>query len=65
MQAAEVLGLAAGDVNPTVADTDSIGYTDSTGGSRTAYATGFAAYEAARSVVAEMRKRASLIWEVQ
>jgi CO/xanthine dehydrogenase Mo-binding subunit len=35
MQAAEVLGIAAEDVNPSVADTDSIGYTAVTGGSRT------------------------------
>ncbi len=64
MQAAEVLGLPAEDVIPTVVDTDSIGYTDSTGGSRTAYATGYAAYEAARAVAAEMQKRAALIWEI-
>ena len=31
---------------PTVVDTDSIGYTDVTGGSRVTYATGYAAYYA-------------------
>ena len=35
MIAAEVLGLEANEVRPMVADTDSIGYTDVTGGSRT------------------------------
>ena len=39
MQAAEVLGLTAEDVHPSVADTDSIGYTGVTGGSRTAFST--------------------------
>ena len=34
MQAAEVLGLEAHDIRPVVADTESIGYTDVTGGSR-------------------------------
>ena len=34
MQAAEVLGLRAEDVSPTVVDTDTIGWTGVTGGSR-------------------------------
>ena len=34
MQLAETLGIAAEDVSPHVADTDSVGYTDVTGGSR-------------------------------
>ena len=37
---AEVLGLDVNDVRPLVADTDSIGYTDVTGGSRTTVARG-------------------------
>ena len=64
MQAAEVLGIPAESVIPTVVNTDSIGYTDSTGGSRTCYATGFAAYEAAQMVVSEMKKRAAMLWEI-
>ena len=47
MQLAETLGITAEDVNPTVADTDSVGYTDVTGGSRVTFATGLAAIEAA------------------
>jgi CO/xanthine dehydrogenase Mo-binding subunit len=47
MQAAEVLGLRAEDVKPIVVDTDAIGYTGSTGGSRTTYDTGLAAIAAA------------------
>jgi xanthine dehydrogenase molybdenum-binding subunit len=65
MQAAEVLGIPAEDVTPTVADTDSIGYTAVTGGSRTTFATGWAAYEAARDVLRQMRERAALLWETK
>ena len=64
MQAAEVLGIAAEDVRPSVGDTDSVGYTDVTGGSRVAYATGWAAHEAAQDVKAQMIERAALIWDV-
>ncbi len=64
MQAAEVLGLPAEDVHPSVVDTDSIGYTFLTGGSRTTFATGWAAYEAAQSVKRQMIERAATIWDV-
>jgi xanthine dehydrogenase molybdenum-binding subunit len=65
MQAAEVLGLPAEDVHPIVADTDSVGYTDVTGGSRTTFATGYAAVEAARDVVRQMTERAARQWKVE
>ncbi len=64
MQAAEVLGIPAESVNPTVVDTNSIGYTAVTGGSRTTYATGYAAYEAAQDVVKQMKARAAKLWDV-
>lgn len=65
MQAAEVLGIPAEDVRPTVVDTDSVGYTDVTGGSRVTYATGYAAYNAAQKVVEEMKRRVAKIWEIK
>ncbi len=65
MQAAEVLGIPAESVNPTVVDTNSIGYTAVTGGSRTTYATGYAAYEAAQDVVQQMKARAAKLWDVE
>ena len=65
MQAAEVLGIAAEDVNPQVVDTDSVGYTAVTGGSRTAFATGWAAYEAANDVKSQMVERAAKLWGVE
>jgi len=64
MQAAEVLGIPAEKMKPTIVDTDLVGYTDATGGSRTTYATGHAAYDAATAVVAEMGLRAAMLWEV-
>ena len=64
MQAAEVLGIPAEDIRPSVVDTDSIGFTAVTGGSRTTFATGWAAYEAAQSVKSQMIERAAKIWEV-
>ena len=64
MQAAEVLGISAEEVRPSVVDTDSVGFTAVTGGSRTTYATGWAAYDAAQDVKAKMIERAATIWDV-
>ena len=63
MQAAEVLGIPYEDVKPTVVDTDSIGYTALTGGSRVAFASGWAAIEAAEDVKRQMMERAAKIWD--
>src|SRR5713101_832286 len=63
MQAAEVLGISAESVRPTVVDTDSVGFTAVTGGSRTTFATGWAAYEAAQDIVRQMKERAAKLWE--
>ncbi len=65
MQAAEVLGITAEEVHPQVVDTDSIGYTAITGGSRTTFATGWAAYEAAQDVKRQVIARAAKIWGVE
>jgi xanthine dehydrogenase molybdenum-binding subunit len=65
MQLAEALGIRAEDVKPTVADTDSVGYNDVTGGSRVTFATGWAAYEAAQDIKRQMIARAAQIWEVK
>ena len=64
MQAAEVLGIPAEDVHPSVADTDSVGYTFLTGGSRVTFASGWAAYECAQDVKQKMIDRAASIWDV-
>jgi CO/xanthine dehydrogenase Mo-binding subunit len=65
MQLAEVLGIGAEDVKPVVADTDMVGYTDVTGGSRVTFATGWAAYEAAQDIKRQLTARAAQIWEVR
>ena len=65
MQAAEVLGIPAENVRPAVADTDSVGYTSVTGGSRTTFATGLASIEAAKDVNRQMAARAARLWEVE
>ncbi len=62
-QLAEVLGIAVEDVKPQVADTDTIGYTSSTGGSGVAFKTGWAAYEAAQDIKRQLMERAARIWE--
>ncbi len=65
MQAAEVLGLKAEDMRPSVVDTDTIGYTGVTGGSRTTFATGWAAHDAAQDVLKQMKERAAKLWQVE
>jgi len=64
MQAAEVLGLQPEDVTPTVVDTDTIGFTATTGGSRITFDTGLAAIKAAEEVKQQMRARAAMLWDV-
>lgn len=63
MQFAETLGIEATDVIPRVVDTDSVGYTDVTGGSRVTFATGLAAYHCALDIQQQMIRRAALLWE--
>ena len=62
-QLAEVLGVHVEDVNPQVADTDSVGFTSMTGGSGVAFKTGWASYEAAQDVRVQMIERAAQLWE--
>jgi len=63
MQLAEALGIAAEDVRPAVGDTDAVGYTDVTGGSRVTFATGWAAYEAGQDIKRQLVTRAAAIWK--
>ena len=64
MQAAEVLGISAGDVYPSVADTDSVGYTSGTGGSSVTFKTGWAAYLAANHLKDQLIERVGSIWGI-
>ena len=65
MQLAETLGLAAEDILPQVANTDSVGYTDVTGGSRVTFATGLAAYHVGLDLQRQMCERAAMLWECE
>jgi CO/xanthine dehydrogenase Mo-binding subunit len=65
MQLAEVLGISAEDVHPAVADTNSIGYTEGTYGSRTTFATGWAVIETANGLKEKLIERAAILWEVE
>ena len=63
MQLAETLGIAAEDVRPKIVDTDSVGFTNMTAGSRSAFAGGWAAYELGMEIRRKMIERAAKIWE--
>ena len=65
MQVAETLGIRAEDVKPSVGDTDAIGYTDVTGGSRVTYATGWAAFEAGKDIQRQMIDKVAALWKVK
>jgi xanthine dehydrogenase molybdenum-binding subunit len=64
MQVAETLGIEVDRVRSSVGDTDSIGYTEVSAGSRTTIATGTAVVKAAHNVISQMCERAALLWAV-
>src|SRR5436190_12599689 len=64
LMVAEELGIPVERVRPSVADTDTAGHTDVTGGSRVCYATGMAVIQAAGDVRDQLRARAAQIWNV-
>jgi CO/xanthine dehydrogenase Mo-binding subunit len=64
MMASEVLGIPYERVRPVVADTTGVGFTFLTGGSRVTFATGMAVTQAAQNVVADLKKRAAMIWDI-
>ena len=64
MQFAESMGITYDQVKPHVTDTDSIGFTGNTGGSRTTFATGWAVHEAAIDLRKQLEARAAQLWNV-
>ena len=64
IQVAEVLGLPAEDVHPTIGDTDSVGYTSLSAGSGATFKSGWACYEAASDIKQQLIQRAARIWDV-
>jgi CO/xanthine dehydrogenase Mo-binding subunit len=64
MMAAEVLGLPYERVRAQVADTATIAFSATTGGSRVTFATGMAVVRAAERVVDDLCRRAAATWDV-
>jgi CO/xanthine dehydrogenase Mo-binding subunit len=64
MQLAETLGIPLEDIHAVVGDTDQVGYTDGTWGSRTTFATGWAVYELGKKLISQLAERAAKAWEV-
>jgi xanthine dehydrogenase molybdenum-binding subunit len=64
MQLAEGLGIPVEAIRPLVGDTDSVGYTEGTYGSRTTFATGWAVYELSQKLIRELVRRAAIYWEI-
>ncbi len=65
IMAAEELGIDVYKVRPVVADTESVGFNDTTGGSRVTFATGMAVIEASQDVVEQCRERAATFWGIE
>jgi CO/xanthine dehydrogenase Mo-binding subunit len=65
MMVSEELGIPYERIRAIVSDTDSVGFTDPTGGSRTTHTTGMAVVAASRKVVDRLRERAALIWGIE
>ena len=63
MQLAETLGLHLDQVIPEVVDTDRVGWTGVTGGSRTTFAGGWVAYDLGEEIKRRLVERAAQIWE--
>ena len=64
MHVAEVLGIPAEDVKPSIVDTDSIGYSSGAGGSGVTFKMGTAVYQAAEDIRSQLIERAAKIWDV-
>ncbi|MCB1366637.1 MAG: xanthine dehydrogenase family protein molybdopterin-binding subunit, partial [Rhodobacteraceae bacterium] len=64
MMAAEEMGVPYDKVRTIVADTASLGYNETTHGSRVTFAVGLATIKAARAAKAEMCRRAAAIWGI-
>jgi len=65
LMAAEELGVPYDQIRVIVADTESAGYTNVTGGSRVTFATGMAVIEASRDIIVQLKARAAATWGIE
>ena len=61
---AEELGIPYEQVKAVIADTGSLGHNDMTDGSRGTFASSMSAINSCRTAIAELRKRAAEMWEI-
>ena len=61
---AEILGIHYRNISAQVGDTNTIGYSASTGGSRVTFAAGAAVWQAAETMVEQLRERAAMLWDI-
>lgn len=64
IMAAETLKVPYDRIRVRVGDTDSTGFCNTTGGSRTTFATGMAVINACEDVVAQLKSRAAMTWGI-
>ena len=61
---AEMIGIHYQNVSAQVGDTNSIGFSASTGGSRVTFSAGTAVSQASERVVSQLRERAAQLWDI-
>ncbi|MBV1905598.1 MAG: xanthine dehydrogenase family protein molybdopterin-binding subunit [Pseudomonadales bacterium] len=64
LMAAETLGVPYEKVRVLVGDTETAGFTNVTGGSRTTFATGMAVIQASQDIISQAKQRAAKTWEI-
>ena len=64
LMAAETLGVPYEQIKAHVGDTESTGFCNVTGGSRTTFATGMAVIQACEDIIAQCKERAALTWDL-
>lgn len=64
LMAAETLGIPYEQINAHVGDTEATGYCNTTGGSRTTFATGMAVIQACEDIIAQCKQRAAMTWDL-
>ena len=64
IMASETLGIEYESIRAMIGDTESTGFSNVTGGSRTTFATGMAVVQACEDIIAQCKARAAVTWGV-